>query len=164
MITFRAFTKQDAMAYRELRLRSLKEHPESFLFAYEEAVNWPLERFEKAMERPWVGAFNGKNMIGFVGIMPNSSAKLKHKANVGPVYVVPEMRGKGIAKAMLQAIILKAQEMGIELLQLSANASHTEVVSLYKSVGFEPYGTEYHIMKLADGSYVDDVLMAKVIK
>ncbi|MFO0388691.1 MAG: GNAT family N-acetyltransferase [Alphaproteobacteria bacterium] len=163
MITFRAFTKQDAADYRGLRLRSLKEHPESFLFAYEEAVNWPLNRFEKAMERPWIGAFDDKTMIGFVGMMPNNSMKLKHKANVGPVYVTPEMRGKGIAKAMLQAIILKAQEMGIELLQLSANALHPEVVSLYKSVGFEPYGTEKHIMKLADGSYVDDILMEKFL-
>jgi GNAT superfamily N-acetyltransferase len=96
-------------------------------------------------------------------MMPNNGIKLKHKANIGPVYVVPEMRGKGIAKVMMKAMLKTAQEMGIELLQLSANAMHPETVALYKSFGFEPYGIEKHIMKLADGRYVDDILMEKFL-
>ena len=42
-MSVRVLTRADAAAFRELRLRALKENPEAFTSSYEEAVLQPLE-------------------------------------------------------------------------------------------------------------------------
>jgi GNAT superfamily N-acetyltransferase len=165
MANIRLLNEADFSAFRALQLRALKDHPESLLADYEEIKAQPEEQAKRQFSsRVFFGAFEEAELVGYVGLNRHRGKKVRHKAGVGGVYVAPEMRGKGVARRMIEAVIEEAKACGIELLLISANSSHHATIGLYKSLGFEPYGTEKHILKLTDGSYVDDVLMMQFIK
>jgi ribosomal protein S18 acetylase RimI-like enzyme len=165
MLSIRRLDEKDFAAFHALQLRSLKDHPESFLIDLDEVNERPLEQSERQfMSRVCFGAFVADELVGYAGLNRHRGKKVRHKAGIGGVYVAPEMRGKGVARRMIEAAIEEAKACGIELLLISANSSHPATIGLYKSLGFEPYGIEKHILKLANGSYVDDVLMMQFIK
>ena len=58
------------------------------------------------------------------------------------MYVRPEFRGKGIGRALLEALIAEAQEIGYPTVRLDSTRFMEAAHSLYRSVGFheiEPY-------------------------
>jgi ribosomal protein S18 acetylase RimI-like enzyme len=165
MFSVRRLHEDDFYAFRKLQLRALKDHPESLMLDYDEASVEPEEQAKRQfMSRVCFGAFVADELVGYAGLNRHRGKKVRHKAGIGGVYVAPEMRGRGIARRMIEAAIEEAKTKDIELLLISANSSHPATIGLYKSLGFEPYGIEKHILKLADGSYVDDVLMMQFIK
>jgi ribosomal protein S18 acetylase RimI-like enzyme len=92
------------------------------------------------------------------GFYRYSHLKERHKGHVWGVYVRPESRGKGAAKAMMQEIIRRARQIqGLEQVLLVASA-HLPARQLYESLGFQSYGLEPRSLKIGD-EYVDDVLM-----
>lgn len=162
-ITYRFMTVTDVAIYRELRLRGLKEHPEAFLESYEDAIQWPLERFERYFENGWIiGAFREKTLVGMSGLYRQAGSKVAHKGTVWGVYVAPEARGHGIARTAINMLIDEAVKAGIEQVQLAADENNPFAVGLYKGLGFEVYGNEKHQLKLVD-KYVDDLLMVKFL-
>ncbi len=165
MLEIRKLIAGDFQAYRNLLLRALKDHPESLMLDYNEAKEEPEDQARRQfLNRVIFGAFESDQLIGYTGLNRHRGKKVSHKATIGGVYVMPEMRGQGVARAMIAAAIGEARAQGIELLLIGANSRHDATIGLYKSLGFEPYGTEKHILKLADGSYVDDVLMMQFLK
>ncbi|MGB0089546.1 MAG: GNAT family N-acetyltransferase, partial [Planifilum fulgidum] len=68
----RRLNPEDAMSFRELRLRALKDHPDAFGTSYEEAANLSIKKTaEKLKPSPdafVLGAFDeaGK-LVGMVG-------------------------------------------------------------------------------------------------
>jgi ribosomal protein S18 acetylase RimI-like enzyme len=164
MVEIRKLVPADFKSYRAVLLRALKDHPESLLIDYDEAKAQPEEQAEKQfVNRVIFGAFEAGQLVGYCGLNRYQGKKVRHKGSVGGVYVAPEMRGKGVARRMITEAINEARLQGIELLHISANNSHASTVGLYKSLGFEAYGIEKHILNLADGSYVDDVLMIQFL-
>jgi ribosomal protein S18 acetylase RimI-like enzyme len=162
-VTYRFMAVEDVALYRELRLRGLKDHPEAFLEAYEEAITWPMKRFERFFDNGWiVGGFVNGELKGMSGLYRHRGVKLEHKGTVWGVYVAPEARGHGMARHAISMLIEEAQKHGIEQVHLSTDMNNEITVSLYKQLGFEPYGTEKHILKLPD-KYVDDLLMVKFL-
>jgi ribosomal protein S18 acetylase RimI-like enzyme len=161
----RPLTVADGAAWRELRLRMLREHPDAFGSAYEEQAPWPLERFAQRLrdantpDNFLLGAFADGVLAGSAALGREDGAKERHKAGIYSVYVAPEVRGQGIGRALLAEVIERARAVpGIEQLHLAVTTHNTAARTLYASLGFERYGIERHAMKLAD-RYVDEDLM-----
>ena len=57
-------------------------------------------------------------------------------AYVQELYVVPERRGQGMGRALLEASIAAAREAGATHIDLTTGADDTEALSLYESSGF----------------------------
>jgi GNAT superfamily N-acetyltransferase len=58
------------------------------------------------------------------------------------MYVRPEFRGLGIGRALLEALIVEAREIGYSMLRLDSASFMKVAHSLYRSTGFqeiEPY-------------------------
>lgn len=51
--------------------------------------------------------------------------------------VLPEMRGKGLAKQMIYYSERKAKEMGLNLLSLEVSENNPAAIQLYQSTGFQ---------------------------
>jgi len=161
----RLLTAEDKQAYHYLHLKSLREEPRAFLHHADDALQWSLEHFvRRFMRGKTAGAFFIDQLVGFASLNQYEGRKVRHKGNIGPVYVVPQYRGKGLASHMLQKLEEEARKDGIEHLMLSTDAANEANVRLYRKLGYEPWGVEKHILKLDDGSYVDDVVMLKMLK
>jgi ribosomal protein S18 acetylase RimI-like enzyme len=81
--------------------------------------------------------------------------KTEHKGHVFGMYVTPEARGKGVAKALLQTLIERAKTYPkIKKLNLSVMTTQGAAKKLYTSLGFEVYGFERKALKLGE-DYID---------
>ena len=160
----RILTEVDTEAYWKLRLRALKEEPQSFGGSYEEAVKIPLAeitpKLKSSQDSFIVGAFC-PYLVGLVGCYRRSGLKLQHKGNIWGMYVAPEFRGKGLGKALMEKLIAHASTLPhLESLLLSVVTTNKVAQDLYLSLGFTTYGIERKILKIAD-RYFDEELMTR---
>jgi ribosomal protein S18 acetylase RimI-like enzyme len=136
----------DAPAWRALRLRGLREHPEAFTSSYEEDCEQPLaqasQRLQGGTQGKFWGALDGEVLAGIVGLERERRAKNRHKATVVGLYVAPEFTRRGIGTALMRALLDDARESGIALLVLTVTASNRDAEVLYERHGFKRFGTE----------------------
>ncbi|HYF81572.1 MAG TPA: GNAT family N-acetyltransferase [Clostridia bacterium] len=164
----RQFKQEDASEYWALRLRALKECPESFGASYEEEKDKPLSSIAQRLKESFqatdsefiLGCFDDEDrLIGIVGLFRERREKLRHKATINAMYVAPEARCKGAGKALVMEVIRRAKEMkGLEQVNLGVIATNTEAKNLYKRCKFEVYGVERNALKLPN-KYLDEELM-----
>jgi RimJ/RimL family protein N-acetyltransferase len=157
-MSVRLLNSADAAAFRALRLRALKEHADAFTSSYEEEVRKPLAATEERLgagDNTFWGAFVNGQLQGMVGLSREPRAKNRHKGDVVAMYVAPESRRRGLAKALLQAVIDHARNViGLEQLVLSVTRSNEAARQLYRAAGFTTFGVEPRAIKVA-GAYFD---------
>src|SRR6266567_7780496 len=163
----RILREADAEAFWNIRLRALRDNPESFGASYEEilergiaGVTQGLRKRDTAPDDVTFGAFEGTTLVGIAGFQREEEAKKRHKGHIWGMYVPQELRGKGTGKALLQAAIAYAKTLpGLEQINLSVVLTSKEARQLFISLGFEPYGLEKHALKLQN-QYFDQELMS----
>jgi ribosomal protein S18 acetylase RimI-like enzyme len=144
----------------------LREHPDAFGSSYEEQVAQPLAFFALrlraepgAPDNVLLGAFDGGHLVGSVGLWREDGAKDRHKAEIISMYTAPEVRGRGVGKALLDAAIARVRAAdGIEQILLAVTTQNTPARRLYAARGFQTYGVERHALKVGD-RYYDEELM-----
>jgi len=151
----RVLLPADADAYRELRLRALREHPEAFSSSFEEALadaaRWSADRLGASPEQATIlGAVTPDGVLcGMVGVERLPRAKERHKAHLYGMYVVPEHAGQGIGRRLLEAAVARCVDWrGVEQIQLSVTGGNERAQRLYAGTGFERYGLERNALKL----------------
>ena len=174
----RLLTPDDAEGWWHLRLEALRNDSASFADSAEEhlstTVETARERLRAGDPAPnfVVGMFEDGKLAGTAGFYRSAHIKERHKGHIWGVYVRPQSRGKGAARALMQEIIRRARGIeGLEQILLVASA-HLPARKLYEALGFESYGVEPRSLKIfaekiaveigAEKSgveYVDDVLM-----
>lgn len=166
-MSIRELDAGDALEYRALRLRALKEHPTAFSSSYEQQRGWPPEAFTERLRRTFdsadsfiLGCFVEESLVGTVGLYREEEPKLMHRAVIFGMHVAAEQQGRGYGRALLRAALGRARQMpGLALVRLSVESANEPARSLYASIGFETYGTERQAM-FVDGEYFDEDLMA----
>jgi ribosomal protein S18 acetylase RimI-like enzyme len=168
----RQFTQEDASEYWALRLRSLKECPEAFGASYEEEKDKPLSSIAQRLKESSkltdseciMGCFDEEHrLIGMVGLFREHREKLRHKATIYAMYVMPEARLKGVGKALVMEAINRAKKMkGLEQVNLGVVVTNVEARKLYRNCGFEVYGVEKNALKLYN-KYLDEELMVYML-
>jgi RimJ/RimL family protein N-acetyltransferase len=155
----RRLEASDVADYRELRLESLKIHPEAFASSWEyeseKPISWWAERLETAAV--FGGWVNNSPLVGIVRFGVPDAAKLRHKGMLWGMYVRPEARGTGLALALVQQVVAHARPL-VEQVCLTVVASNVAARRLYSAAGFEEYGLERRALKVGS-EYYDEVLM-----
>ena len=160
----RMLTSVDAEVYRELRLQSLRLHPEAYLSSYESEKKLSIVttriRLEPSENNFTLGAFDGEEkLVGIVTFFRESRPKIDHKANIYSVYVDSDVRKQGVGRRLMVELIARARQLpGLEILNLTVTSNNVAAKRLYESLGFICYGTEKKAMKLGD-EYLDEDLM-----
>jgi ribosomal protein S18 acetylase RimI-like enzyme len=163
----RILTEADAEAFWNIRLRALRDDPESFGSSYEEVLErgiagatQGLRAKDAASDNATFGAFDGKQLVGIAGFRRERALKMHHKASIWGMYVPRELRKEGIGKALLQAAIEYAKTLpDLEQINLAVVLTSREARHLFISLGFETYGLERRSLKLRD-RYFDQELMS----
>lgn len=107
-----------------------------------------------------VAEINGR-LAGYLRLRPMT--RLPENAHVLGIFglaVAPDARRQGVAAALLSAAEAQALAQGAAKLSLRVLSTNHPAIQLYERRGFEQEGLlrgEF----LIEGSYVDDVLMAK---
>jgi ribosomal protein S18 acetylase RimI-like enzyme len=149
----------DAPAYRALRLRALREHPDAFTSSHEEDAQLPVqasaERLASARSSFW-GAFQGVELYGIVGLEREARAKNRHKACVVGMYVAGEVAGQGVGRALLQALLAQCRAEGLQSLVLTVTHGNDHARRLYEAAGFRSFGIEPHAIQVGGRSYAKE--------
>jgi ribosomal protein S18 acetylase RimI-like enzyme len=138
----------DAEAMRNLRSEALEREPSSFGESLEEFLRMTVEEHASRLgdgsdDRFIFGAFDGDALIATAGFFREQREKRRHKGTVWGVYVSPEFRGRGIARAVMTELLNAARRLpGLEFVYLSVTSSNPAARKLYESVGFRAFGTE----------------------
>lgn len=108
-----------------------------------------------------VGLIEGR-IVGMVGVdtFPNRPRR-KHAGAIG-ICVHHDWQGKGVGKALMQAIVDFADNwLNLTRLELEVYADNQSAIRLYERFGFEVEGTlRQHALR--DGEFVDSIVMGRL--
>ncbi|MCA0456608.1 MAG: GNAT family N-acetyltransferase [Chloroflexi bacterium] len=152
-----------------LWVRALHDHPQAFGAPYEWArgvtdeQSRDLLRNIVAGEGFLLGAWVEDAPVGMLHFSRQQGEKFRHKGEIGAVYVMPEQRGGGIAKALIQAAVGRARTVaGMAVIGLSVNSENTAAIKTYEACGFTRYGVEPKGMRV-EGQDIDLLHMTLII-
>lgn len=150
----RRLAPADALLYRSLRLRALREHPDAFTSSYaEDRAHPPEVAAARLAAHAFWGAYRGGELYGFVGLEREARAKNRHKATVVGMYVAPEAAGQGVGRALLEALVAHARAEGVQRLVLTVTDGNAHAQRLYERAGFRSFGTEPDAIRVEGRSY-----------
>jgi RimJ/RimL family protein N-acetyltransferase len=154
---------EDFDLFWPVRLLALRESPEAFGASYEESKRLPPEEAIKRLSPEdggfVLGAFIDGVLVGVTGCMRQQGLKGRHKAVIWGVYVVPDFRGRGVARAMMSKALSHCLLIdGLEEVTLTVVTTNESALKLYQSLGFVTYGVEPRALKVED-RYYDEALM-----
>jgi RimJ/RimL family protein N-acetyltransferase len=159
-VTLRPLTIADRTAYRDLRLRALREEPEAFTSSYDEeaatAERWSAERLAMHPDdNVIVGAFDGDGrLVGIAGVERRTRAKERHKALLYGMYVAPEAAGQGIGRRLVAAVIVVAgQWPGVRQITLTVTRGNERARRLYVAAGFATFGIEVDAIRIGSACF-----------
>src|SRR5215470_18567999 len=156
----RFLTPDDAAEWLRLRVEALERNPEAFSASLEEYRSLNLEDVKK---RLWsdedafvVGGFQDSRLIGMAGFYREKGPKSRHKGRVWGVYVTPEARSAGMGRRVMQALLRRINSIdGLDQVLLSVAATQMPAIRLYRSLGFESFGTEPRALRIGE-RYIDE--------
>ncbi len=160
-VDIRLLRDADAPAFLDIRLRSLRDHPDAYASTPEEWGDDIAVYRERIAALPVIGAFTGPRLVGMaiVGVNARDKAKTRHKCELWSVYAAPEVRRQGVGRALVLRAIEEARQRGFEAIVLSVSNHNAAGKRLYASLGFVRFGTEPRHLKLPDGRYLDEDYM-----
>jgi ribosomal protein S18 acetylase RimI-like enzyme len=161
MEEIRRLQGDDGRAYRALWLRALHDHPVLFGREYAEVAAISPEEFAcalteaAAIDTDWIwGAFDPE-LIGMVRLRRYSEPRKQHKAYITRMYTIPERRGQGLGRLLLDTALTTARQLpGLLQVTLAVVADNGPAQALYHACGFETFGVERRA-EIIDGQRVD---------
>ena len=129
MITYRVANAFDLPVFVSLDKELFPYSPWS-ASQYKEEFSSPTRHFVVALDAE-------QSIIGYAGVFAPGAAE----ADILTVGVVPEHRGKGIAKALMALITDWASTQGSVAMMLEVKTDNLEAIGLYESLGYSTLNT-----------------------
>lgn len=162
-LVIRAATPDDVDVWRALRMDGIARHPQAFIVTAEEAAAVPVEEDKARLSQgDRFLAYLDTVPVGLIGLNRHGMPRAAHRGEIGPLYVVPEARGLGVADGLLMAAIDAALSMGVWQLELSVYVENAAAIALYERHGFELAGKIPNAIAGADG-FEDDLIMIRIL-
>lgn len=165
-IEIRVLTVDDVESYLAIWRRALTEHPTAFGASANDPDMFDEElartRLAKSMPyNPIFGVFEDGRQVGLASLFyPANREKIRHRVQVHQVYVTPEMRGRGVATALMREVIAFARTIpDAEEAHLAVAAGNAAARRVYEKCGFVTHMYDARFLKI-DGAYYDLEWMA----
>jgi [ribosomal protein S18]-alanine N-acetyltransferase len=102
---------------------------------------WSTSQYKEEFSAPTryfvVAEDEAKNIIGYAGVFAPGGAE----ADVLTVGVVPEQRGKGVARRLMALVTEWAGQQGSTAMMLEVKVDNLEAIGLYESLGYSKLNT-----------------------
>jgi GNAT superfamily N-acetyltransferase len=144
-VRIRRLEPHEIALHRDIRLRALRDAPDSFGESAAEAEGRPVSYWEeltRSVTEPgrhvMFLACEGEAVHGSTyGLRDLQGGDA---GRVGGTWVAPSHRRRGIGKALLQVVVFWATEQGFRRLRLWAPATNVAALLLYQRAGFADTG------------------------
>ena len=157
-IEIRQIHADEIAAFRQIRLEALMNEPSSYASSYEDWIILTTEDWQERLKEPVFVAFQAGEPVGIMGLLRQRASKMNHRATIVMVYVRENLRGKGIAGQLLEAVVETSGERGIAQLELTVSAENIAAIKFYQRQGFAVVGRIPGGF-LHQGREIDDVIM-----
>ncbi len=148
-MTIRRITPDDGELLADLRLRALADAPDAFSSTHAEAARQSADDWAGHARRRAAGnreatffASLGDAPVGIVGGFVHDGSSL---VDLVSMWVAPEARGHGAARALIQAVVDWARDGGYDELQLWVTEVNHGARALYEATGFVATGDVDHL-------------------
>ena len=129
MITYRVATAFDLPVFVSLDKELFPYSPWS-ASQYNEEFSAPTRHFVVALD-------DAQSIIGYAGVFAPGAAE----ADVLTVGVVPNHRGKGVARQLMELLTNWAHNQGSTAMMLEVKVDNAEAIGLYESLGYSKLNT-----------------------
>ena len=156
-------------AYRAFMLRAYAEAPDAFTSTPEERAREPESWWAKRIADPAgssaaFGCFDDAGLIGTVAVEFSAKPKTRHKAHLIGMFVAPEARGRGAARALVDAAIGHCRSKDeVTSITLTVTEGNEPAISLYRTAGFRTFGVEPMALR-TPGGYLSKVHMQLALR
>ncbi|SMC05930.1 Protein N-acetyltransferase, RimJ/RimL family [Sulfobacillus thermosulfidooxidans DSM 9293] len=110
----------------------------------------------------WVVENAEGTLVGFLRARGQTPRRLAHSALI-VIGILQEYWGQGIGTQLFEKVEAWAKERGLHRLELEVMVSNRRAIALYHKMGFVVEGLRRHAIRYADGQFVDEYMMAKLI-
>ena len=165
----RKLNPTDAAAYWNLRYEGLQREPLAFGKAAEEhCLTTVEETATRIRDMPahsfMLGAFADGALVGIATFIRDTGLKERHQGHIYGVYVTAPYRGRGAGKKLVAGILDEVKQDALVEQVLLAVAAHQPAANhLYRSFGFQLYGTQPRALKVGT-QYVDENQMILLLR
>ena len=115
---------------------------------------WDADHFR---EHRFVAELDGE-VVGWVAVVPYSRRAVYRGVGEESVYVAERARGRGVGRALLEAVIESAREGGLWTLQAGIFPDNLASLELHRRLGFREVGIRERIGRL-NGVWRDVILL-----
>ena len=145
LIHLRRLAAHEVDLHRDLRLRALRDAPDSFGETFADAAARPMSYWEDLTRsvtehgrHVMFLACEGEDVLGSAyGLLDQDDG---HAGRVGGMWVEPAWRGRGVGSALLREVFGWARSRGLDRLGLWAPAHRPAAIALYSRTGFRETG------------------------
>jgi len=107
-----------------------------------------------------VAVNDGGRVVGWAALSPTSHRECYAGVVEHSVYVTTGARGRGVGRALMEALIAAADQAGIWTIQTSIFPENEPSLALHERVGFRVVGRRERIAQL-DGDWRDTLLLER---
>jgi RimJ/RimL family protein N-acetyltransferase len=108
-----------------------------------------------------LAAVLGNKVVGWCDICRHTLETEAHAGVLG-IGLLPDYRGQGLGKALLEAAVAAAEERDLRRIELTVFADNLRAIALYEKTGFVREGVMRAARYLGPDDYRDVVLMARL--
>ncbi len=151
-VKLRLLGNDDTDRYRRLRLEALRAEPTAFGSSYETESSAKADKYRDRLlglaDNFVLGAYKDDQLVGIGGFLRETAEKRRHIGSVWGVYVTPAYRGAGLGRRLMAMTLERARKLpDLEHILLSVTSDNAVALALYRSFGFEAWGTEPAALK-----------------
>jgi L-amino acid N-acyltransferase YncA len=124
------------------------------------APSWPEFDSGHLPEHRFV-ALDGDRVLGWIACAPTSKRAVYAGVVEESVYVHPDAQGRGVGRALLNAVIASSEAAGIWTLRAGIFPENTASLGLHEKLGFRVIGVVERVGQFHDGRWRDVVLLER---
>lgn len=161
MTDIRPVTADDWAGLWEI-FRTVVETGDTYPYAPDTTEEEAKALWIDAVQATYVAVEDGR-VIGTYTLKPNQPGLGAHVCNAGYM-VAPDVRGKGIGRALCAHSLDEARKLGFRAMQYNlVVCTNKGAIRLWKEMGFETVGTISGAFNHATEGYVDALIMYRAL-